>query len=177
MALRWFTWHLAAPYAVLRTPTQQDRLAFCAVSQHFSPPREQTVSALAVGHVLDGGGGGQTTGNGNGKERAMVPGARCFAICLVMKCHNSFMLQCCWCKYITQGSEREMSFFFFSFLFFVVVFFWPRLQVRFFDRRLSFICLLFSPSAAFMPPSPHNTDSQETSGSLPVCLPCSFVYY
>lgn len=55
---------------MLRCPRSKIGLPLCCESALF--PGEQTVSALAVGACLDGGGGGQTTGNGNGKERAMV---------------------------------------------------------------------------------------------------------
>jgi len=52
-------------------PTQQDRLVSVRWVSTFPLENIQYI-ALAVGACLDGSGDGQTTGNGNGKERVMV---------------------------------------------------------------------------------------------------------
>lgn len=58
-------------FTVLQCPRSQIGSPLCCESALF--PGGQSVSALAVGACLDGGGAsGQATGNGNGKERAMV---------------------------------------------------------------------------------------------------------
>lgn len=56
-------WHPMQCYSA-----KQARL--CALSQHFSPPEEQTVSAMAVGAHSDGGGVGKP--QKNGKESVLV---------------------------------------------------------------------------------------------------------
>lgn len=64
------TWLTVAPYAALQCPRNKMDLPLSCESALF--PGEQTVSAFVVGACVDGGSGGQVTGNGNGKERAMM---------------------------------------------------------------------------------------------------------
>lgn len=158
-------------YAALRCPRNKIGSPLCCESA--LSPGEQTVSALAVGACLDGGGVGQTTGNGNGKESDGA-GARCFAISLVMKWHTSRAL-CCSTAGVSalRNGARDVLFLFC---------FGPLAGVFFFDRRLGRICLLFLPWAALVP-SPQSSRSSKTvslSGSLFIIrtlfVPCQLIF-
>lgn len=160
-----FTWHLVAPYAVLQRPRSEIGLPLCHESALF--PGEQTVSALAVGACFRGRQWAnhrkwKWEGNSDGA------GARCFAIPLVMKCHNrAFYCSAAGVSYNTPMSQGCP----FDFLL-------DHLQVCFFDLRLGCICLLFfSPWAASMLPCLLPCTIRivkKQHGSLPVCF---VVYY
>lgn len=142
-------------------PTQQDRLAFVLWVSTFSPENRQYLPWL-WGHVWMGTAVGKTTGNGNGEGKSDGAGARCFAIPLVIKCHNRALYCSAAGVSILHKGARAVLF----------CFLLAHLQVCFFDLRLGCICLLFSPWAASMPTSMRNKDSQETAWQFARLVRC-----
>ena len=114
----------------------------CAVSQHFSPPRTDSIW-LGCGSVF--GRGRRWANHRKWKWEGKSDGAaaRCFVIPLVMKC--------CWCECRTRGARAA-----------------PLCVLRS-EIRLRLLTL-FPPWAAFMPPPVHNKDIQGTAWPVEIVV-------